>query len=195
MRATRLLVPAVLAAVLLSACSTTTSRVTGLAPAAGQSPRQAERAVWLSLDAGLRAGLRATDTSAPGEAAPDFRLEIEFQPKALGYSFDPAQLALRDGRGGEWRPVGEPGTYQPLVRGSRFTVQFERPVPDGERLELVVAGAAVGSRRLEPVSVALSRIESKSHKAAPGVVDMGKAAGKTLGTILSIMLAGAGGGI
>lgn len=195
MRATRSLVPAALAAVLLSACTTTTSRVTGLVPAAGPSSRQADRAVWLSFDDGLRAVLRASDTSAPGEAAPAFRLEIEFQTKILGYSFDPAQVELRDDRGGEWRPVGGPGAYQPLVHGSRFTVQFDRPVRDGEPLELVVAGAAVGARRLEPVSVALTRIERKSHKPAPGVVDMGRAAGKTLGTILSLMLAGAGGGL
>jgi hypothetical protein len=194
MRATRLLVPA-LAAVLLPACTTTTSRVTGLAPAAGPSSRQPDRAVWLSFDDGLRATLRASDTSAPGEAAPAFCLEIEFQAKVLGYSFDPAQVELRDGNGGAWRPIGEAGGYQPLVRGSRFTVQFERPVLDGERLELVVAGAAVGARRLEPVTLALSRVERRSHKPAPGVVDMGKAAGKTLGTILSLMLAASGGGI
>lgn len=195
MRATRLLVPAALATVLLAACSTTTSRVTGLAPAAGTSSREAGGALWLSLDDGLRAAMRATDASAPGEAAPAFRLEIEFRPKVLGYSFDPAQVVLRDGLGGEWRPIGQPGGYQPLVRGARLTVQFERPVKDGERLELVLAGAAVGSRRLEPVTVALARIDRTSHKAAPGVVDMGKAAGKTLGTILSIMLAASGGGI
>jgi hypothetical protein len=195
MRATRSLVPAALAVVLLSACSTTTSRVTGLAPAAGQSSRPADRALWLSLDGGLRAALRATDASAPGEAAPAFRLEIEFQPKVLGYSFDAAQVELRDGRGGAWRPIGQPGGYQPLVGGARLTVQFERPVKDGEGLELVIAGAALGSRRLEPVTVALSRTDRTSHRAAPGVVDMGKAAGKTLGTILSLMLAASGGGI
>lgn len=194
MRVTRLLAP-VLATVLLPACSTTTSRVTGLAPAAGPSSRPSDRAVWLRLDDGLRAALRATDASPAGEAAPALSLEVELQPKVLGYSFDPAQVVLRDDRGGEWRPIGGPGAYQPLVHGSRFTVQFDRPVRDGERLELVVAGAAVGARRLEPVSVALTRIERKSHKPAPGVVDMGKAAGKTLGTILSLMLAGAGGGL
>ena len=196
MRATRSLVPAALAVALMPACSTTTSHVTGFAPAApGSSPGPAARTLWIDLDASLRAGLRATDAWAPGHAAPAFRFEIEFQPKALGYSFDASQIVLRDALGFESRPVGATNGYCPLVNGTRISVQFDHPVTEGEQLELVVAGAAVGARRLEPVTVALSRFESRTQKPSPGLVGVGKVAGKVVGGILSLIVMGAGGGI
>ncbi len=195
MHGTRLLAPAALAVALMPACSTTTSRVTGLASAAGAAARPTPGTLWVDLDAGLRAGLRATDLSAPGDAAPAFRLEIEFRPRALGYVFDAGQLALRDAAGAESRPVGETGGYRPLVEGARVSVRFDRPVGDGERLELVVAGAAVGQRRIEPVTVALSRVERREQKPSAGLVGVGKVAGKVVGGLLSMMLAASGGGI
>lgn len=180
-------------AVLLPACRTTTRSVTGLAPTTpgDRSPARVAASVRLSLDEHLRAEVRATDAAPAGEAAPALGLAVVFEPKVLGYSFNAAQLVLRDGRGGEWRPTaasagrmrhgscesasnaGDPlGGYVPVAPGSCVQVAFDRAVSDGERLELVVAGAAVGRRRLEPVTVALARTEQKSRQADPVLVEM-----------------------
>jgi hypothetical protein len=164
--ATRAVAAAFAAAALLPACSTTTRNVTGLAPAAGGRPRGEVALAVLSLS-------------------------IAFQPKVLGYSFSAGQLILRDRRGGEWRPraasagwmrygscessgsLGDAlGGYVPLARGACVLVAFDHAVDSGERLELVVAGAAVGRRRLEPVTVALARTERKTRSADPVLVEM-----------------------
>jgi len=114
-----------------------------------------------------------------------------FDPEVLGYSFHAGELVLRDGKGGEWRPTAasagwarhgacEGGShladplaaYVPVVQGSCVLVRFDHVVAPGERLELVVKGAAIGRRRLGPVTVALARTERKSRTADPVLVEM-----------------------
>jgi hypothetical protein len=195
------------AALALAGCSTTTRSITGLAPAAPGTPARdrAAASIRLGLDEGLRAEVRATDAAPAGDAVPALGLRLVFDPKVLGYSFDGGQLVLRDGRGGEWRPAsartgwmrhGEceiasgpaaaPGGYVPVARGSCVDVGFDRAVRPGERLELVIAGAAVGQRRLEPVTVALARTEQQSRKTDPAVAN---ALEKFLQVALTIVLA------
>jgi hypothetical protein len=181
------------AAIALPGCSTTTRSISGLAPSASGEPARGRVApsIRLSLDESLRAEVQATDAVPSGGAVPALSLRLVFEPKVLGYSFDAGQLVLRDGRGGEWRPArasagrmrygaceiasGPPDAvngYVPLARGTCVEVGFEHPVPPGERLELVIVGAAVGQRRLAPTTVALARTEQKSRKADPAFVEI-----------------------
>lgn len=208
-----------LAALAMPACSTTTRSVTGVAPMAPveRTRRAVGESIRLSLDEGLRAELRATDAAFAGEAAPALALTLAFEPKVLGYSFHAGQLVLRDGKGAEWRPTsasagwmshgacesalnaGDPlGAYVPVARDSCVRVAFDHVVVAGERLELVVAGAAVGKRRLEPLTVAVARTEQTSHKPGPAATGVGRVLGKVLETALVITLAPlalAGGGM
>jgi hypothetical protein len=195
---------ALAAVALLPACTTVTRSATRVAPPSDPQGKKHSRSVTLSLDEHLRAALRTTDavasvvpppsgaqaTAAPAPAAPPLGLALQFQTRVLGYSFDPGQLVLRDGRGGEWRPVAASagrmkygecqaagtfgdarGGYVPLAEGSCVLVHFDRAVGNGDRLELVVAGAALGKRRLEPVTVGLVRVESTWRQANDGLVD------------------------
>jgi hypothetical protein len=200
-----------LAAVLaLPACTTTTHSVTGLVPSAPGHPDRGRPAasIRLSLDENLRAEVRAEDVARPGEEVPAFALRLVFDARVLGYAFAPGQLVLRDGRGGEWRPTSasagqvrqgacsDPSgasdaidRYVPVVSGTCAYVGFDRPVQPGERLDLVVDGAALGRRRLPPVTVALARTERESRKPAPAVAGVGRAVGKVLQVGLTILLA------
>jgi hypothetical protein len=192
------------AAALAPACTTVTRSATRVAPPSDPQGKKHGGSVTLSLDEHLHAELRTTDavstvvatpsdapaTAAPVPAAPPLGLALQFQTRVLGYSFDPGQLVLRDGRGGEWRPVAASagrlkygecqaegvlgdarGGYVPLAHGSCVLVHFDRAVGAGDRLELVVAGAALGKRRLEPVTVGLFRVESTWRQANDGLVD------------------------
>jgi hypothetical protein len=189
------------AAALLPACTTVTRSATRVAAPSDPQGSKASRSVRLSLDEHLRAELRTTDAVASvvprpsggpasaAPAAPPLGLALRFQTRVLGYSFDPGQLVLRDGKGGEWKPAaasagrmkygecqvaaafGEPrGGYVPLAEGSCILVQFDRAVGAGDRLDLVVSGAALGKRRLEPVTVGLVRVESTWREANDDVV-------------------------
>jgi hypothetical protein len=182
------------AALALPACSTTTSTVTGLALAAPGEPgrRRVGPSIRVTLDERLRAEVRTTDRVPADAASPALSLSLAFDAKELGYSIHAGQLVLRDGRGGEWRPAsasaawmrygscegggrasaGDPLVgYVPVARGSCVLVEFDRGVGPGERLELVIAGVAVGQRRLDPVTVSLTRTEQKSRKADPVLVE------------------------
>jgi hypothetical protein len=203
-----------IAVLALPACATTTRSVTGLVPSApgGSGASGGGRpaaSIRLSLDENLRAEVRADDVAPEGDAVPALVLRLVFDPKVLGYAFAPGQLVLRDGRGGEWRPTSasagrmsqgactDPTTgasdaiarFVPLVPGSCAYVGFDRPVRPGEPLELVIGGAALGQRRLEPVTVALARTEQKSRRPAPAVADAGRGVGKVLQVALTILLA------
>jgi hypothetical protein len=192
---------ALAAAALLPSCTTVTRSATRVAAPSDPEGRKASRSVTLSLDEHLRAELRTTDavssvvprpsggpaTAAP--AAPRLGLALRFRTRVLGYSFDPGRLALRDGKGGEWRPAAASagrlkygecqtaaafgdarGGYVPLAEGSCILVQFDRALGAGDRLDLVVSGAALGKRRLEPVTVGLVRVESTWRQADDDVV-------------------------
>ncbi len=192
-------VVAIAAAVLVPACTTVTRSATRVAPPSDPQGKKHSRSVTLSLDEHLRAELRTTDavssvvpppsggpaTAGAMPVAPPLGLALRFRTRVLGYSFDPGQLVLRDGQGGEWKPLAASagrmkygecqaaswsfgdarGGYVPLEEGSCVLVQFDRSVGTGERLDLVVAGAALGKRRLEPVSVGLVRVESTWRQA------------------------------
>ena len=198
-------VVALAVAVLLPACTTVTRSATRVAPPSDPQGKKHSRSVTLSLDEHLRAELRTTDavssvvppasggpaTAGATPVAPPLGLALRFRTRVLGYSFDAGQLVLRDGQGGEWKPLAASagrmkygecqaswsfgdarGGYVPLEEGSCVLVQFDRPVGTGERLDLVVAGAALGKRRLEPVSVGLVRVESTWRQANEGTTNL-----------------------
>jgi hypothetical protein len=180
-----------LAAVLaLPACATTTRSAIGLAASAPGEPAAVPGAasVRLNLDEGLRAEVRATSAVA---TSPGLGLSLTFDTKVLGYSFDAASLVVRDGHGGEWRPTSasagwsrygsceaapaaaDPlGGWVPLASGTCVQVAFDRTVTGSERVELEIAGVAIGQRRLAPATVTLARTERKSRKADPALVEV-----------------------
>jgi hypothetical protein len=193
----------------LPACATTTRTVTAVAPtpsSASERVRLAD-AAHIRLDDGLR--LQLCDAEPIAGAAPSaLGLTLVFEPKWLGYSFHAGQLVLRGGNGRERHPVmatagwmrhgacdtamppGESlSAYLPLARGSCMVVRFDRAPAVGERLELVVAGAAVGKRRLAPTTVAVARVERTSRRPGPAMVGAGKVLGKVLEVTATILLA------
>jgi len=104
---------------------------------------------------GLKLRIQALDRTPEQEAIPHLALRIEFEPRELGYSFDPGQVLLRTPDGQEWRARG--GRYLPLTPRSAFDLRFDVAVEPGTRVELVLGGLARGTKRLEPVSFGLSR--------------------------------------
>lgn len=104
---------------------------------------------------GLKLRIRTLDRTPEQEAVRRLALQIEFEPRELGYSFDPGQVLVRTPDGREWRARG--GRYHPLFPKATFDLWFDVTVEPGARVELVLGGLARGSKRLEPVSFGLSR--------------------------------------
>jgi hypothetical protein len=94
------------------------------------------------------------------ETVPPLALRIAFEPRALGYSFDPGQVVLRTADGKEWRAAG--AGYELVYPGASFELGFDGAVEPGARVELVLGGLARGPQRLEPVTLRLARREGRS---------------------------------
>jgi hypothetical protein len=104
---------------------------------------------------GLKLRIRTLDRSPEKEAVRRLALQIEFEPRELGYSFDPGQVLVRTPDGREWRASG--GRYHPLHPKATFDLHFDVAVEPGSSVVLVLGGLARGTKRLDPVSFGLSR--------------------------------------
>jgi len=104
---------------------------------------------------GVKVRIASLDRVRQGEAAPTLSLRMELEPRALGYSFDPGQVVLRLADGRESRALSS--GYRGLAPNSSVDLVFDAAVPEGQAVELIVAGLARGKTELAPVTLRLSR--------------------------------------
>jgi len=109
---------------------------------------------------GLKIRIESLDRTPREEPTPRLSLRLVFEPRELGYSFDPGQVVLRDSKGDEWRASG--GGYQRLHPGSGFDLAFDVAITPETRADLVLGGLARGPKRLAPVTLRLARREGRS---------------------------------
>jgi hypothetical protein len=110
---------------------------------------------------GLRLRIEPLDRAPRDQAIPPLALRIVFDPRELGYSFDPGQVVLRSADGKEWHANG--GGYQPLYPRASVDVAFDAVVEPETTFDLVLGGLARGLRRLEPVTLRLARRKGLSY--------------------------------
>jgi hypothetical protein len=134
---------------------------------------------------GLKVRLESLDRTPVGEAIPRLALRAVFEPRELGYSFDPGQVVLRDGKGGEWRASGS--GYRLVHPGSEVDLVFDVAVSPETEAELVLGGLACGPKRLAPVTLRLARRSGRSYDRLYWL--------EAIGTVLMAPLAVAGGGM
>lgn len=127
---------------------------------------------------GLKLRIESLDRAPEKAAIPRLGLRVVFEPKEIGYSFDPSQVVLRGGDGATFRPhVAGPGRldtaswscaaaalpdaaeprYHLLAPKSCFDLDFDVTVGRDARLELVLDGLARGQKLLEPVALPVAR--------------------------------------
>jgi hypothetical protein len=109
---------------------------------------------------GLKLDIQTLDRTPEQEATRQLTLRLVFDPRELGYSFDPGQVVLRTADGREWRATGS--RYVPLNPNSTFDLSFATTVESETSVELVLGGLARGTTRLEPVSFKLARRRGRS---------------------------------
>jgi hypothetical protein len=110
---------------------------------------------------GLKVRIEGLDKTPREEAIPRLALRLVFEPRELGYSFDPGQVVLRDGKGSEWRASG--GGYRPLSPGAQVDLVFDVVVTPETQADLVLGGLARGQERLAPVTLRLARHAGRSY--------------------------------
>ena len=110
---------------------------------------------------GLKIRIESLDRAPVGQAFPQLALRVAFEPRELGYSFDPGQVVLRDGKGGEWRASG--GEYRPLYPGAQFDLWFDAAVTLEAQADLVLGGLARGPKPLAPVTLRVGRRAGRSY--------------------------------
>ena len=151
---------AILAACVLSgACATsryTESRIEAVPPEI--KGRAGSRAA-IEVE-GLKLAIHVLDRTPEQEAIRCLTLRITCDPHELGYSFDPGQVVLRTADGRERRATG--GGYLPLYPEATFDLAFDIAVEPETGVELVLGGLARGTKRLEPVTLRLSRRSGRS---------------------------------
>jgi hypothetical protein len=145
--------------VLSSACATTRytqSRIEAVPPDVKGRPGAAPS---VEIE-GLKLRIETLDRTPQQHGIPNLSLRLVFQPRELGYSFDPGQVVLRKADGGEWRSLG--GEYRPVFPNASFDLAFDVAVTPETSAELVLGGLARGQRRLEPVTFRLARRPGRS---------------------------------
>lgn len=110
---------------------------------------------------GLKIRIESLDRTPVGEAFSPLALRVAFEPRELGYSFDPGQVVLRDGKGGEWRASG--GEYRSLYPGAQFDLWFDAAVTLEAQADLVLGGLARGPKPLAPVTLRVGRRAGRSY--------------------------------
>jgi hypothetical protein len=145
---------AVLVGLLPTACATTRYTQSAVVAVPPGVEGRAGSSASLEIE-GLKLRIETLDRAPRSEAIPPLRLRIVFNPRELGYSFDPGQVVLRGADGKEWRAEG--GEYRPVYPKATFDLAFEGAVSKEASLELVLGGLARGERRLEPVALKLAR--------------------------------------
>ncbi|MCU0294114.1 MAG: hypothetical protein MUF10_19380 [Thermoanaerobaculaceae bacterium] len=177
------LVVLVLVAALSAACATTRYTQSRIETAPGAPKVRAGEAVTVELE-GLKVRVGSLDRAPRGEAIPALALGLAFEPEALGYSFDPAQVVLRTADGRELRPLQ--AGCRLLSPGDSLTLEFDAAVEAGQTLDLVLGGLFRGPRRLEPVTLRLARHDGRSYDRLYWL--------EAIGVVLAAPLALAGGG-
>ena len=149
-----------LAACLLSGCATTRYTQSGIVAIPSDVKGHPGSAAPLELE-GLKLRIQSLDRAPQSQAIPRLVLRIVFDPRELGYWFDPGQVVLRSADGREWRARG--GEYRPVYPKAAFDVAFDVTVPREASLDLVLGGLARGQKRLDPVTLRLARREGRSY--------------------------------
>lgn len=146
--------------VLSCACATTRYTQTRVeaAPSEGKGRGGSRASVEVE---GLKVRIESLDRAPVGQAIPRLALRAVFEPRELGYSFDPGQVVLRDGKGGEWRASGS--GYRLVHPGSSVDLVFDVAVTPETEAELVLDGLARGPKRLAPVTLRLARRSGRSY--------------------------------
>jgi hypothetical protein len=163
-------------------CATTSYTRSGVASLPAGVKGKTGTNASLEID-GLKIRVESLDYAKKGAAIPRFAVRLVFDPRELGYSFDPAQVTLREANGSSWKPhVYGPGWfatpswtcsaagvapaapgYQLLAPGSCFELAFDATLAaDAPPLELELGGLARGRKRLDPVRLALGRRSGRS---------------------------------
>lgn len=153
-----------LAGLLPAACATTSYSRSGVVAVPPGVKGKAGSSATVQIE-GLKVRLESLDYAKREDPIPSLGLLLEFDPRELGYSFDPAQVVLRDESGASWSPRGcVPGSssYQALVPGSSIVLAFDAVLGPDARLELVLGGLARGRQRLDPVTLPLARRKGRS---------------------------------
>ena len=134
---------------------------------------------------GVKVRIESLDRAPLGEAIPRLALRAVFEPRELGYSFDPGQVVLRDGNGSEWRANGN--GYRRLAPSAQLDLFFDVVVTPETEADLVLGGLARGTKRLAPVTLRLARRAGRSYDRLYWL--------EAIGFVLMAPLAVAGGGM
>jgi hypothetical protein len=146
------------ACLVTSGCATSRYSQSRIATAPGASTGRGAHGVVFEID-GVKTRVETLDRAPQGGQAPRLSLRISFEPRALGYSFDPGQVVLRTDDG-EWRPTQN--GYRPVLPDSSFELSYSVGVDTQQHAELVVSGLARGKAALAPVTLRISRHEATS---------------------------------
>ena len=168
---------AVLVGLLPAACATTRYTQSGIVALPPDVKGKAGSAASLEIE-GLKLRIESLDRAPHSQAIPRLGLRLVFDPKEIGFAFDPEQVVLRGSDGATWRPrVAGPGVfdnrswrctmgvppaapeqrYHSLAPKSCFDLDFDVAVEKDARLALVLDGLARGQRRIEPVTLPVAR--------------------------------------
>lgn len=150
---------AVAVGLLPAACATTRYTQSGFVASPPDVKGKPGSTVSLEIE-GLRLRVDTLDRAPRAQAIPPLALRVVFDPRELGYSFDPGQVLLRSADGQEWRAPG--GQYLPVYPRASFDLAFDVAVPPESSFELVLGGLARGQTRLEPVTLRLARGSGRS---------------------------------
>jgi len=175
---------AVLVGLLPAACATTRYTQTGVVALPPEVKGHPGSAASLEIE-GLKLRIETLDRAPQSQAIPPLGLRVVFDPRELGYWFDPGQVVLRSADGGEWHASG--GEYRPVYPKASFDLAFDATVSKEASLELVLGGIARGQKRLEPVTLRLARREGRSYDRLYWL--------EAIGYAVALPLAGAGGGL
>jgi hypothetical protein len=145
--------------VLSSGCATTRyteSRIAALPPEIKGRPGAAPS---VEIE-GLKLRVETLDRAPQQLGIPPLSLRLVFEPRELGYSFDPGQVVVRTADGREWRSAG--GEYRPVYPNASFQLAFDVTVTSEAPVDLVLGGLARGQKRLDPVTFRLARRPGRS---------------------------------
>jgi hypothetical protein len=146
------------ASVLGSACATTRYTQSHIAPP--EAKGRGGEAAKLEIE-GVKVRVESRDRASRAGGTPNLTVRLVFEPDALGYSFDPGQVVLRDADGRTW--LAPTGGYQHLHTKASFDLTFDAAVEPGKRMDLVLGGLARGPKRIDPVTLRLARGEGRSY--------------------------------
>ena len=144
---------------LSGACATTRYTQSGIGAASPDGEERAGRSASVEIE-GLKLAIQTLDRTPEETPLRRLALRIEFEPRELGYSFDPGQVVLRTADGREWHAAG--GRYLPVYPKAAFDIGFDVAVEPGADAELELGGLARGRTRLEPVRFRLVRRRGRS---------------------------------